>query len=102
MSSGVPPWAGQPGQFNTTNSGNIYATQGGNININATPAVPRGLRVDTKALLIVLPADVIFFFYGMFAYTGKNTTGDTWRAGIFLVMCLVTAAMAGRWIRRRV
>jgi hypothetical protein len=99
---GPPPWAGQPGQYNTANSGNVYATQGGNININTTPAVTRGLRVDTKALLVVLPADVIFFFYGMLAYTGKDTTGDTWRAGIFLVMFLLTATMIGRWIRRRV
>jgi hypothetical protein len=99
---GYPPWAGQPGQYNTATSGNVYAAQGGNININTTPPGKRGLRIDTKVLLIILITDVIFFFYGMLAYTGRNTSGDNWRAGIFLFMFLMTSAMIGRWIRRRV
>jgi hypothetical protein len=44
---------------------------------------------------------VIFFLYGTLAYTGRNTSGDSWRAGIFLFMFLMTSAMLGRWIRRR-
>lgn len=94
---------GFPGQNNTTNgSGNIYATQNGNINFNTTTPGQPGLRVDTKALLIVLPANGVFFLYGMLAYTGRGTSGDNWRAGIFLVLFFLTLAMVGRWIRRRI
>ncbi len=99
---GTPPWAGQPVQSNTAMSGNVYATQGGNINFNTPVAArQRGLRTDTKVFLFTLLADVIFFFYGMLAYTGKYTTGDNWRAGIFLFMFFATFGMLGRWIRRR-
>jgi len=99
---GYQPWAGPPGQYNTANSGNVYATQGGNININTTAPGRRGLRLDSKVLLVVLPVDVVFFFYGMLAYSGRNTGGDTWRAGIFLFLLLTTMVLLGRWIRRRV
>ena len=100
---GKPGQQGNPSspvQSNTVGSGNLYATQGGNIHIN-TPG-KTGLRIDSKVLLITLVADVILFFYGMLSYTGNNTTGDDWRAGIFLFMFLATCAMIGRWIRRRV
>jgi len=95
------PWAGQPGQYNTANSGNVYATQNGTINVNAAASSKRGARIDTKVLLVTLLTDVIFFGYGMVAYTGKNTNGDEWRAGIFLFMFLLTSVIIGRWIRRR-
>ncbi|MBF5028557.1 MULTISPECIES: hypothetical protein [unclassified Micromonospora] len=95
---GTPPGSGQ--NINT-NSGNVYATQTGNININNNLAQKRGPHLDTKALLVVLPANVIFFLYGMSAYTGRNTSGDNWRAGIFLFMLLFTLGMIGRWVRRR-
>jgi hypothetical protein len=103
---------GQPGQYGNqynsqSNSGqNVYATQTGNVNVNSTynsvTAGKRGPRLDTKVLLGTLVADVIFFFYGMLSYTGKNTGGDEWRAGIFLFLFVATAGMIGRWIRRRV
>lgn len=99
---GYPPWAGQPGQYNTATSGNVYATQGGSININTTPPAKRGLRIDTKVLLITLLTNVILFIYGTLAYTGRNTTGDDWRAGMFLFMFVGFSAMIGRWIRRRI
>jgi len=99
----------QPGQhnsqFNSSTSGNVYATQGGgNINIrhSHTTPVKRGPRTDTKVLLIALPINVIYFFYGMLAYTGRNTTADNWRAGIFLFLFFATCTMIGRWIRRRI
>lgn len=97
----------QPGQynsqFNNSTSGNVYATQGGgNININHNAPGKRGLRTDSKVLLITLPVNVIYFFYGMLAYTGRNTTADNWRAGIFLFLFLATCTMIGRWIRRRI
>jgi hypothetical protein len=102
---------GNPGQqnqqSNTANNGNIYATQTGNINFTAAPAaagaaVQQGRRLDTKVLLVTLLTDVVFFLYGMAAYTGRNTTGDEWRAGIFLFLFVATCGMAGRWVRRRI
>jgi heme/copper-type cytochrome/quinol oxidase subunit 3 len=100
---------GNPGQqnqqSNTANNGNIYATQTGNINFTTTPAaaaVQQGRRLDTKVLLVTLLTDVVFFLYGMAAYTGRNTTGDEWRAGIFLFLFVATCGMAGRWVRRRI
>lgn len=90
---------GQQNQSNMVNSGNLYATQKGNINIGV--GAQRGPRFDTKALLATLLIDIAFFFYGMLSYTGRNTTGDEWRAGIFLFLFLATSGMFGRWVRRR-
>jgi hypothetical protein len=96
------PWAGQTTQYNTANSGNVYATQNGSINVNTAATGKRGPRIDTKVLLVTLLTDVIAFVYGMLAYTGRNTSGDEWRAGIFLFLFFMTSVMIGRWIRRRV
>jgi hypothetical protein len=107
MGSGLP---GQPGntpgpaqsiQYNSS-SGPLYASQSGNININNGPAAQRGPRTDTKVILVAMLADVAFFFYGMLAYTGHNTSSDDWRAGIFLFMFFATSVVIGRWIRRRI
>jgi hypothetical protein len=96
---------GTPGmnQSNLAKKGNVYGVQGGTLNVtNTAGPTRRGPRVDTKVLLVTLPVDVAFFFYGMLSYTGQNTTGDDWRAGIFLFLFLATAAMLGRWVRRRI
>ncbi|GAA1640346.1 hypothetical protein [Actinoplanes couchii] len=88
---------GNPNSGNQYNVGqNVYATQKGKITVNHGAAPPSG-----KPVLILLGLDVIFFFYGMFAYTGDNTSGDTWRAGIFLLLVFVTLSTLGRWFRRR-
>jgi hypothetical protein len=50
----------------------------------------------------MLVVDVVYFFYGMSAYTGRNTTADGWRAVIFLLLLVVTVGMVRRWLRRRV
>ena len=94
-----------PSKFTQNNTprrgGNVYANQGtGNQIIHTGPGRRGG--ADTKALLVVLVLDVVFFFYGMLAYTGRNTSGDEWRAGIFIVLLIVTAGMIRRWLRRRV
>ena len=89
-------------QYNSTNSGNLYATQTGNININNPAAGRRGPRIDSKVLVITLLADAIFFLYGMLVYSGKNTEGDQWRAGIFLFLFFWTCVILGRWVRRRI
>lgn len=86
-------------QNNSVGSGNIYATQKGNINIGGAPQ--RGPRLDTRVLLATLLTDAVFFFYGMLSYSGHSTTGDEWRAGIFLFLLITTGGMAGRWVRRR-
>ena len=84
--------------------GNVFANQGpGNQIINnTTQQAKRGTGFDTKALLVILVLDVAFFFYGMTAYTGRNTTADTWRAGIFILLLILTASLVRRWLRRRV
>jgi len=108
--------SGNPNQTNSVNKGNLYATQGGNMNFNTTnnnttnnstthlygPTAKGGLRTDTKVLLMALPIDVLFFFYGMLSYTGRNTTGDEWRAVTFLFLFLFTCGLFGRWVRRRI
>jgi hypothetical protein len=88
-------------QSNSVNSGNIYATQSGNVNITSGGTEKRGPRLDSKVLLGTVLTDVIFFGYGMLSYTGNNSGGDDWRAGIFLFLLITTSAMIGRWIRRR-
>jgi hypothetical protein len=98
---GFPPWNGQSGvQNNTGNQYNtgqsVYATQKGHIRINNGAARP-----SAKPVLVILGFDVVFFFYGMLSYTGKDTGGDGWRAGIFLVLAVVTFSMIGRWVRGR-
>lgn len=82
--------------------GTVYANQGTGPQIINT--VPRKHRsgMDTKALLVILAADVVYFFFGMLTYTGENTAGDTWRAVIFLALLLATAGIVRRWLRRRV
>jgi hypothetical protein len=97
---GFPHWNGQPSVHNTGNQHNtgqnVYATQKGHINIKNGSAPP-----SAKPLLVILSIDVIFFFYGMLSYTGKNNSGDEWRAGIFLILAIVTLSMIGRWVRGR-
>ncbi len=81
--------------------GTVYANQGeGDQIIYAAPRKRGGM--DTKALLVTLLVDVLYFFYGMTTYTGHNTTADQWRALIFLVLLVVTGGMIRRWLRRRV
>jgi hypothetical protein len=36
--------------------------------------------------------DAVMFLYGSLSYIGRNSSGDTWRAGIFLILPIVTAA----------
>ncbi len=98
-------------QFSQTNAphsgGTVYANQGGNQNItnnNTTHTLPpaqSGPRTDTKVLLVTLVVDVAFFFYGMFSYSGENTKADDWRAGIFLLLLVVTIRSIRRWVRKR-
>lgn len=97
-------YTGPGNQYNTVSGGgNNYSAQNGNIifNTSQVPPAPRGLRVDTKVLLGTLVFDVAFFFYGMLAYSGQNTSGDNWRAGLFIFLFFATIGMMGRWFRRR-
>ena len=103
MSAGNGP-SNNSNQYNSAGAGgNVYATQGGGtINVHQPQAAARrGVGIDTKVLLAVIVADVAFFFIGMLSYTGQNTSGDTWRAGIFLFLLVLTGILIRRWIRRR-
>ncbi|MCO8277045.1 hypothetical protein M1L60_41350 [Actinoplanes sp. TRM 88003] len=82
--------------------GHVYANQGTGDQIIHAPLAPRGLGADTKALLVIVAVDIVFFVVGAMSYTGKNTDGDLWRAVIFLFLVVVTVGIARRWLRRRV
>jgi hypothetical protein len=83
--------------------GNVFANQGtGDQIIHTGTPGRRGLGTDSKALLVFLAVDILFFFFGALSYTGGNTDGDMWRAGIFLVLLIVTAGLVRRWLRRRI
>jgi hypothetical protein len=54
------------------------------------------------AVLVLLGVDVVFFLYGMTAYTGTaGNTADLWRAGVMLVLLAVTIRLIRRWFRQR-
>lgn len=90
-------------QYSQRNSarrgGRIYANQGGNQIIHNHQGGHGGF--SGRALLVTLVADAAFFLYGMTAYTGRNTTGDLWRSGIFLGLLVLTGSLLRRWLRRR-
>jgi hypothetical protein len=78
----------------------VYANQGGDQVIHNYQAT-RGRGFSGRALLVTLMIDAGFFLYGMIAYTGRNTTADLWRSGIFFGLLVVTGSMVRRWLRRR-
>jgi hypothetical protein len=81
--------------------GQVFANQGtGDQNIHLRPDRRGG--GDSKALLVTLVVDVVFFVYGSLSYTGRSTSSDTWHAVIFLVLLAVTVGMIRRWLRRRI
>jgi hypothetical protein len=91
-------------QHNQASSGgSVYANQGGTQSINhyntfATRSRPRTGWVVLSFLVV----DVVFFIYGMTAYTGRaGESGDLWRAGIFLVLLVITVTLIRRWFRKR-
>lgn len=100
------PQPGQPQNFQQQNApgagGTVYANQGtGNQNVTTNYNLPKMGRYGGRALLIILVVDVAFFIYGATAYTGRGTTADNWRAGIFFVLVIVTVRMIRSWLRRR-
>jgi hypothetical protein len=99
---GVPRWHTQENR--PASGGTVYAHQGSGDQIIYAPGQDGRRRrgTDSIVLLVALVVDVAFFFYGMLAYTGRNTGADTWRAGIFLVLLAVTGSLFRRWLRRRV
>ncbi len=99
-----PPVEPLPQQAHSTvvGSGTSIIGHGNVVGNVINPPGKTGIRLDTKVLGLTLLADVAFFFYGMLSYTGRNTSGDEWRAGIFIVLFSVTIGMIRRWFRRRV
>lgn len=87
-----------------SNGGTIYSSQGGSQQVtNITNQISaRAARSRAGwAVLIIIVVDVVYFFYGMTAYTGQsNNSGDLWRAGIFIVLLATTGSLIRRWVRR--
>jgi hypothetical protein len=85
-----------------TRRGQVIANQGsGNQVVHLHNAAAR--KRTGAAVLVFLALDVVFFFYGMLAYTGHDgNSGDLWRAGIYVVMLGITVNLIRRWFRRRV
>jgi len=82
--------------------GNVYANQGtGDMTIYNQSHGPARSGFGGWLLLTLLVVDIAFFFYGMLAYTGRNTNADSWRAGTFLVLLIVTGSTLRGWLRRR-
>ncbi len=98
------------GQMNQANGGPLIANQGNqyvttnNITNNHQVLVIKQRHARTGwAILVILAVDVAFFFYGQAAYTGRmDSTGDMWRAGIFLALVVITGSLIRRWVRTRI
>lgn len=93
-------------QYNqASRGGSVYANQG-----DGTQSITHYNNFATKvrswtgwAVLVFLVVDVAFFIYGRNAYTGREgDSGDLWRAGIFLVLLVITVNLTRRWFRRRI
>ena len=83
-------------QYNhASRNGKIYAAQG-DLNVYG-----QNRGIAGRLLVVLLAFDVVFFFYGMTAYTGRSTDTDSWRAGIFFVLIAMTGAAFRGWFRRR-
>lgn len=86
------------------NGGTIYSSQGGRQKVtNVTNNMTNGARSWAGwAAASSVVVDVIYFFYGMNAYTGQpGNSGDLWRAGIFFVLVATTGGFIRKWLRRR-
>ncbi|MFD9698660.1 hypothetical protein [Lentzea sp. NPDC059081] len=93
-----------PSQQNTAhNGGTVYANQGGKMRVDNRTYIKAKVHAWTGwAVLVMLAADTVFFFYGASAYTGtQGDSGDLVRAGVYLVMMAVTISLVRRWFRTR-
>jgi hypothetical protein len=90
--------------YSAANGGTqIINNSSSNITAPSWATRQKGMRRDTKVLLILLVLDVGMFFYGMLAYTGvRNDTGDLVRAVLALIMFGTTVRLIVTWIRRRI
>jgi hypothetical protein len=88
-----------------TSGGTVYSYQGTGSqvvqNTYGDQAAQRRRQTTTRLLIGALLADILYFFYGMWSYSGYNTSGDGWRAGIYLVMLVITIRLIRRWFRQR-
>jgi hypothetical protein len=88
-----------------TSGGTVYSHQGSGSqvvhNTYTDQAAQRRRQTTTRLLIGALLADILYFFYGMWSYSGHNTSGDAWRAGIYLVMLVITIRLIRRWFRQR-
>jgi hypothetical protein len=88
-----------------TSGGTVYSYQGTGSqvvhNTYSDQAAQRRRKFTSRLLIGALVADVLYFFYGMWSYSGHDTSGDAWRAGIYLLMLGVTIRLIRRWVRQR-
>ena len=81
--------------------GTVIASQGGNVSVNQHYA--NKIRTWTGwTILVFFVVDIAYFFYGKSAYTGREgDSGDLWRAGIGLLLFVITVSLIRRWFRQR-
>ncbi|USX53014.1 hypothetical protein [Lentzea sp. HUAS12] len=91
--------------FNHQGDGQMNVNQGGRMNIDNSITNHIQAKVHTWtgwAVVVMLVADVAFFFYGMTAYTGGvDVNGDGFRAFGFIGMVAITISLIRRWFRQR-
>jgi hypothetical protein len=97
-----------PRQHNSaTNGGNVFANQGGKMNVHQDYSTTNNINAKYRtwtgwAIVVMLTADVVFFIYGAAAYTGgRDTTGDGIRSFAYLLMLGVTINLIRRWFRQK-
>jgi hypothetical protein len=96
----------EPFQHNQHNGrGDLYANQGDGpftVNHNTSNMYESRRGVAGRIVLVLLVIDVIWFIWGMTAYTGgPDDRGDSVRAVGFLILFFLTCAFGGAWFRRR-
>lgn len=94
-------------QYNqASNGGTVYSTQHGDQHFD-NRVTNNNLRARERtwagwAVLVSILVDVVYFVYGMTAYTGRtDDSGDLVRALIFFALLATTGTLLRRWLRRR-
>lgn len=98
---------GEPGRDNRQHNhasgrGQVIANQGTGDQIVHLHRQEAARARTGVAVLVLLGIDIVFFAYGMTAYTGSpGDAADLWRAGIMLLLFVVTIRLVRRWFRQR-
>ncbi|WP_086664044.1 hypothetical protein [Lentzea kentuckyensis] len=106
MNAPRDPKFGPYQQNSASNGGNVFANQGnGPMNVHQDNSTHINAKYRTWtgwAIIVMLAADVAFFFYGAAAYTGgRDVNGDGIRAFGYLFMITITISLIRRWFRQK-